>query len=156
MLAAEDVATEEIPVALHTVSESEEGTAAPAPELDVAAADYEDEAAAMTMRQPPSSAAARCANTFPVVTPSLGGSTIFVYHGPGVEQFRKLVLTPFFDALDNSVSRPPGLAPRSVFTAANFLTEVNSIGSTHLGTTLTVLAPANALNVFVASAQARY
>jgi hypothetical protein len=156
MLAAEDVATDDILVALHTSSESESETSLDqAPVVDTAA-DNQEASAMRSLGPRPPSAAERCANSFPLVRPSLGGSTIFVYHGPAVEQFRRQVLTPFFDALDNSVSRPPGLAPRNAFTGADFLSEVNRIGGTHLGTTLTLLSPANALNVYVASAQARY
>jgi len=103
--------------------------------------------------------AAQCANTFPLITPSIGGSTVFVYHGTAVGQFRQLVLTPFFDAIDNwsGGARLPGSTQlRNQFTAAAFLAEVNDIGTAHLTTTLDVLSPANALNVFTANYQVRY
>ena len=100
---------------------------------------------------------AQCANTFPLIIASTGASTVFVYHATAVGQFRQLVLTPFFDTIDNgSGARLPGSALRNQFTAAAFLAVVNDIGTAHLTTTLDVLSPANALNVFTANYQVRY
>ena len=125
--------------------------------IDEPAAAAEGDVEAATFKPKPTPPA-NCAHTFPLITPSTGASTVFVYHGTAVGQFRQLVLTPFFDAIDNGSggSRLPGSTLRNQFTAAAFLAKVNEIGTAHLGTTLDVLSPANALNVFTANYQVRY
>jgi hypothetical protein len=77
-----------------------------------------------------------------------------VYHSAAVEQFRRLVLTPFFESLDGSIAKVPGSTKSSKsFTATEFLAEVTRIGTAHLTTTLDILSPANGVNVFSADAQ---
>ena len=99
----------------------------------------------------------QCAHTFPLITPSTGGSTVFVYHGAAVAQYRELVLTPFFVGL-NGVG---GNLTASNVTAESldldeFQAEVTRLGTAHLVATLDILSPANQVNVYSANYQVSY
>jgi hypothetical protein len=66
---------------------------------------------------------------FPLIRPSLGGSTVFVYHGAAVGQFWTLVLTPFVEGLSKSVQLPvsclaAGTQSSKSFMVASYLAEV--------------------------------
>jgi hypothetical protein len=69
----------------------------------------------------------QCARTFPLITPKSGTSTVFVYHGPAVEQFRKLVLTPFFVGMDSGMELPGSTAGKNKISSDDFLAEVTRV-----------------------------
>jgi hypothetical protein len=103
------------------------------------------------------STAAQCPHTFPLITPSTGGSTVFVYHGDAVAQFRELVLTPFFVGVDSSSKlSDSGNVTAKPLDPAQFLSEVTRIGTAHLMTTLDILSPANKIHVFSANYHVSY
>jgi hypothetical protein len=78
-----------------------------------------------------------CGDSSPLISPSAGGSTLFVYHPTAVSAFRESVLVPFFaQKISNQVS------------STSFLSQVNSLFTTQLTSTLTKLAPANAVDLF--------
>lgn len=85
-----------------------------------------------------SNAGSKCPGSSPKVTPSQGGSTLFVYHAEAVADFRKKVLTPFFQKL----------APGKTLVAESFVTSLTDLNTKQLTATLTNLSPANAVDLF--------
>ena len=77
-----------------------------------------------------------CPDSSPMITPSIGGSTMFVYHATPASQFREKILAPFF-AKGNMMS--------------SFYKSMEDLFTTQLTATLTSLSPANAVDLFAIS-----
>jgi hypothetical protein len=76
-----------------------------------------------------------CKHASPLVSPNVGGSTLFVYHPNAVASFRESVLVPFFTKKSKLLS------------AEQFLSKVTELFTTQLTATLTLLSPANAVDL---------
>lgn len=77
-----------------------------------------------------------CKNASPMLSPNVGGSSVFVYHPNAVAAFRESVLVPFFTKKNKALSN------------TQFLKGVTELFGTQLTATLTNLAPANATDLF--------
>jgi hypothetical protein len=91
----------------------------------------------------PVSGSDKCSHIWPLVTPTIGGSTAFIYHANGVAQFRSGVIVPFFDWVDNK--------NYNKFDRRTFNDKVTEIAEQHLFGTVGNLAPANAVPIWPAA-----
>jgi hypothetical protein len=73
------------------------------------------------------------ADSSPMIQPSIGGSTLFVYHATPASKFREMVLAPFF-------------AKGSQL--ATFYKRMEDLFTTQLTATITNLSPANQVDLF--------
>lgn len=77
-----------------------------------------------------------CPGFAPAYPPNLRGSTSFLYHATAVTNFREQVVAPFFKTYDPSIDED------------DLLERINDLAGVQLTQTLTLLDPANSVDIF--------